>query len=118
MEREKKEEKNDRGVKTGRERDRISEGEDQGNSKNSKKINRRTRKQAEAVLTRVTLFVVSVFSLCSVLPLTFLRASSMSGRLPGPFFLFSLARIEDSLSGNGGISSKTVAYGGTEGATQ
>lgn len=62
----------------------------------------------------VTLLGASVFSLCSVLPLTFLRASLMSGRLPGPFFLFSLARIDDSLSGNGGISSKTVACGGTE----
>ncbi|KAF3833208.1 hypothetical protein F7725_026873 [Dissostichus mawsoni] len=38
----------------------------------------------------------------------------MSGTLPGPFFFFSLARMEDSLSGNGGISSSTVACGGTE----
>lgn len=62
----------------------------------------------------ITFFVSSVFSLCSVLPLTFRRASSMSGRLPGPFFFFSLARIEDSLSGKGGISSKTVACWGPE----
>lgn len=57
----------------------------------------------------VTLFVVSLFSLCSVLPFTLRRLSSMSGSFPGPFFFFSLARIEDSLSGNGGISSRTVA---------
>lgn len=57
----------------------------------------------------VTFLTSSLFSVCSVLPLTFRLASSMSGRWPGPFFLFSLARMDDSLSGNGGISSKTVA---------
>lgn len=56
-----------------------------------------------------TFLASSVFSLCSVLPLTLRRTSSISGRFPGPFFFFSLAKIEDSLSGNGGISSKTVA---------
>lgn len=57
----------------------------------------------------VTFLASSAFSLCSVLPLTFRRTSSISGRFPGPFFFFSLAKIDDSLSGNGGISSKTVA---------
>lgn len=57
----------------------------------------------------VTFLASSAFSLCSVLPFTFRRTSSMSGRFLGPFFFFSLAKIEDSLSGNAGISSKTVA---------
>lgn len=35
--------------------------------------------------------------------------SSRSVTVPGPFFFFSLANIEDSLSGKGGISSNTVA---------
>lgn len=51
-----------------------------------------------------TLLAAAGSSACSsALPFTF------SGSLPDPFFFFSLARMEDSLSGNGGISSKTVA---------
>lgn len=42
-------------------------------------------------------------SVCSFFP------SSISVFVPGPFFFLSLARIEDSRSGNGGISSRTVA---------
>lgn len=43
-------------------------------------------------------------------PLSLLpSSSSVTDTAPGPFFFFSLARIDDSLSGNGGISSKTVA---------
>ena len=38
-------------------------------------------------------------------------ASSRSVTVLGPFFFLSLARIEDSRSGNGGISSRTVAWG-------
>lgn len=44
-------------------------------------------------------------------PLSLLpSSSSVTETAPGPFFFFSLARIDDSLSGNGGISSKTVAW--------
>lgn len=56
-----------------------------------------------------TFLASSALWLSSALPLTFRRASSIPGRFPGPFFFFSLAKIEDSLSGKGGISSKTVA---------
>ncbi len=43
-------------------------------------------------------------------PSLLLSSSSVTDTAPGPFFFFSLARIEDSLSGNGGISSRTVAW--------
>lgn len=40
-----------------------------------------------------------------------LRLSSRALAAPGPFLRFSLARMDDSRSGNGGISSSTVACG-------
>lgn len=43
-------------------------------------------------------------------PSLFPSSSSFTDTAPGPFFFFSLARMDDSLSGNGGISSSTVAY--------
>lgn len=42
-------------------------------------------------------------------PSLLLSSSSVTDTAPGPFFFFSLARIDDSLSGKGGISSRTVA---------
>lgn len=44
---------------------------------------------------------------CGIVRASFSFTSVPSGT--AGFFFFSLARIEDSLSGNGGISSKTVA---------
>lgn len=40
-----------------------------------------------------------------------LRLSSRALAAPGPFLRFSLAKMDDSRSGNGGISSSTVACG-------
>lgn len=40
-----------------------------------------------------------------------LRPSSRALPAPGPFLRFSLARMDDSRSGKGGISSSTVACG-------
>lgn len=45
-----------------------------------------------------------------------LRPSSRALPAPGPFLRFSLARMEDSRSGKGGISSSTVACGGMGGS--
>lgn len=43
-------------------------------------------------------------------PSLLLSSSSVTDTAPGPFFFLSLARIDDSLSGKGGISSSTVAW--------
>lgn len=40
-----------------------------------------------------------------------LRLSSRALAAPGPFLRFNLAKMDDSRSGNGGISSSTVACG-------
>lgn len=45
----------------------------------------------------------------SSLPSLLLSSSSVTDTAPGPFFFLSLARIDDSRSGKGGISSRTVA---------
>lgn len=42
-------------------------------------------------------------------PSLLLSSSSVTDTAPGPFFFFNLAKIDDSLSGKGGISSRTVA---------
>ena len=42
--------------------------------------------------------------------MSYIKTKPVWAAAPSGAFFFSLARIEDSLSANGGISSKTVAY--------
>lgn len=76
----------------------------------------RARDRGPSPATRPTTALTTVLGVGSTPPLmslllVSLRLSSRALAAPGPFLRFSLARIDDSRSGNGGISSSTVACG-------
>lgn len=74
------------------------------------------RRQPDPTPVAGALGLTTVLGVASTPPLISLllgslRPSSRALPAPGPFLRFSLARMDDSRSGKGGISSSTVACG-------